>query len=107
MAIKQLSVTELKIKIDNQEPLFLLDVREPNEFEYAHINNSVLIPLGQIPQRLDELNKQQLIVCVCHHGFRSQQVALYLEHSGFDELANLKGGIDAWSVLCDDSVPRY
>ncbi len=107
MAIKQLSVTELKIKIDNQEPLFLLDVREPNEFEYAHINNSVLIPLGQIPQRLDELNKQRLIVCVCHHGFRSQQVALCLEHSGFDELANLKGGIDAWSVLCDDSVPRY
>ena len=95
------------IKIDNQEPLFLLDVREPNEFQYAHLNNSLLIPLHQIPERMSELNKQQAIICVCHHGFRSQQVALYLEYSGFTDIANLKGGIDAWSVLCDDSVPRY
>jgi rhodanese-related sulfurtransferase len=107
MAIKQLSVTDLKIKIDNQEPLLLLDVREPNEFQYAHIANSVLIPLGQISVRLDELNKQQAIVVICHHGFRSQQVALYLEHSDFSDIANLHGGIDAWSVYCDTSVPRY
>lgn len=107
MAIKQLSVTDLKIKIDNQEPLLLLDVREPHEFKYARIDNSVLIPLNQIPERLDELDKQQAIVVICHHGFRSQQAALYLEHSGFDNLANLKGGIDAWSLLCDTSVPRY
>ncbi len=107
MAIKQLSITDLKTKIDNQEPLLLLDVREPNEFQYAHIDNSVLIPLHQIPQRLDELNKQQEIVVICHHGMRSQQAALYLEHSGFTNLANLQGGIDAWSLLCDTSMPRY
>lgn len=107
MAIKQLSAPQLKTKIDNQEPLFLLDVREIGEFEYAHIENSVLIPLGQIPKRLHELDKQQAIVLICHHGMRSQQAALYLEHSGFTNLANLKGGIDAWSVLCDTSVPRY
>jgi rhodanese-related sulfurtransferase len=107
MSIKQLSAPQLKIKIDQQEPLLLLDVREPNEFHYAHIANSVLIPLNQIPQRLNELNKQQEIVCVCHHGMRSQQAALYLEHAGFSNLANLQGGIDAWSVLCDTSVPRY
>jgi rhodanese-related sulfurtransferase len=107
MAIKQLSAPQLKIKIDQQEPLLLLDVREPNEFHYAHIANSVLIPLNQIPQRLSELNKQQEIVCVCHHGMRSQQAALYLEHTGFSNLANLQGGIDSWSVLCDTSVPRY
>ena len=107
MAIKQLSATELKTKIDNNEPLLLLDVREPNEFQYASISNSLLIPLHQIPERLGELNKQQAIICVCHHGFRSQQAAHYLEHSGFTDLANLQGGIDAWSVLCDTSVPRY
>jgi rhodanese-related sulfurtransferase len=107
VAIKQLSATELKIKIDNQEPLLLLDVREPNEFQYAHLANSVLIPLNQIPQRCDELNKQQAIVVICHHGFRSQQVALYLEHSDFSDIANLQGGIDAWSRLCDSAMPRY
>lgn len=107
MAITQLSVTELKTKIDNQEAVFLLDVREPHEFKYARIDSSVLIPLNQIPERLDELDKQQAIVCVCHHGFRSQQAALFLVHSGFTNIANLKGGIDAWSLHCDDSVPRY
>lgn len=107
MAIKQLSTTDLKTKIDNQEPLFLLDVREPNEFHYVHLDNSVLIPLHQLPERLNELDKQQTIVCVCHHGMRSQQAALYLEYAGFSNLANLQGGIDAWSMLCDTSMPRY
>jgi rhodanese-related sulfurtransferase len=107
MAIKQLSAPQLKIKIDNQELLLLLDVREPNEFHYAHIADSVLIPLNQIPARLNELDKQQAIVVICHHGMRSQQAALYLEHAGFSDIANLQGGIDAWSVHCDMSVPRY
>jgi rhodanese-related sulfurtransferase len=107
MAITQLSAPELKAKIDNQEALFLLDVREPNEFRYAHIENSVLIPLNQIPARLDELDKQQTIVVICHHGMRSQHAAQYLEQSGFSDISNLQGGIDAWSVYCDASVPRY
>lgn len=107
MAIKQLSAPQLKIKIDTLEPLFLLDVREPNEFQYAHIANSVLIPLHQLPERLNELDKQQEIIVICHHGMRSQQAALYLEYSGFTNLANLQGGTDAWSVLCDNTMPRY
>lgn len=107
MAIKQLSATELKTKIDNQDALFLLDVREPGEYQYARIENSVLIPMAKISERLNELDKQQAIIVICHHGFRSQQVALFLEHSGYPDIANLKGGIDAWSVFCDDSVPRY
>ena len=105
--ITQLSVQELKIKLDQQEPLLLLDVREPAEFAYAHIAGSVLIPLSQIPQHLHELNKEQEIVLICHHGFRSQQVALYLETMGFKHLANLRGGIDEWSLYCDTAVPRY
>ena len=107
MTVKQLSATELKIKIQQEKKLFLLDVREPNEFEYAHIPNSVLIPLNQIPKRLGELDPQQEIVVICHHGMRSQQAANYLVQSGFTNIANLTGGIDAWSCTCDSSVRRY
>lgn len=107
MAIKQLPAPELKAKIDNQESLFLLDVREPNEFQYAHIGNSVLIPLNQLPQRLNELDKQQEIIVICHHGVRSQHAAQILEQLGFSDISNLRGGIDAWSVYCDTTVLRY
>jgi rhodanese-related sulfurtransferase len=107
MPVKQISAIELKNRIQKGDNLFLLDVREPNEFRYAHINNSVLIPLNQIPSRLDELDAHQEIVVICHHGMRSQQAANYLEHSGFKNIANLKGGIEAWSCDCDSSVPRY
>ncbi|MDP2902037.1 MAG: rhodanese-like domain-containing protein [Methylovulum sp.] len=107
MSVKQLSVTELKNKMTLGEPLFLLDVREPHEFKYAGITNSVLIPLNQIPQRLGELDAHQEIIVICHHGMRSQQAAGYLVHSGFKNIANLKGGIDAWSRECDGLVPRY
>lgn len=86
MTVKQLSATELKNKIDQEEKLFLLDVREPNEYEYGHIANSVLIPLNQIPNRLSELEMQQEIVVICHHGMRSQQAANYLAQSGFKTL---------------------
>ena len=107
MTVKQLSATELKNKIQQEETLFLLDVREPHEFQYAHIANSVLIPLNQIPNRLGELDPQQEIVVICHHGMRSQQAANYLFQSGYKNIANLTGGIDAWSCNCDSSVRRY
>ena len=107
MTIKQLSATELKNKIQQGDSLFLLDVREPHEFQYAHIANSILIPLNQIPQRLAELDPQQDIVVICHHGMRSQQAAGFLERVGFNNIANLKGGIDAWSSDVDSSVAKY
>ncbi|MGZ8956166.1 MAG: rhodanese-like domain-containing protein [Methylovulum sp.] len=107
MTVKQLSATELKNKIQQEETLFLLDVREPHEFQYAHIAKSVLIPLNQIPNRLGELDPQQEIVVICHHGMRSQQAANYLVQSGYKKIANLTGGIDAWSCTCDSSIPRY
>ena len=80
---------------------------KPNEFEYAHIANSVLIPLNQIPNRLGELDPQQEIVVICHHGMRSLQAANYLVQSGYKNIANLTGGIDVWSCTCDSSVRRY
>jgi rhodanese-related sulfurtransferase len=104
MTVKQLSATELKNKIQQQENLFLLDVREPHEYKYAHIADSVLIPLNQI---LSELNPRQEIVVICHHGMRSLQAANYLVQSGYKNIANLTGGIDAWSCTCDSSVRRY
>jgi len=107
MTVKKLSATELKNKIEQEEKLFLLDVREPNEYEYSHIANSILIPLNQIPNRLSELDPEQEIVVICHHGMRSQQAANYLAQSGFKNISNLTGGIDAWSCNCDSSVRRY
>ena len=107
MTVKPLSVAALNNKIQQKETLFLLDVREPHEFQFAHIADSVLIPLNQIPNRLGELDPQQEIVVICHHGMRSLQAANYLVQSGYKNIANLTGGIDAWSCNCDNSVRRY
>ena len=107
MTVAQLTALELKNKIQDTANLFLLDVREPNEFQYASIDSSVLIPLNQISQRIGELDKNLEIVVICHHGMRSQQAAHFLAQSGFNQVANLIGGIEAWSCVCDSSVPRY
>ncbi|MEQ1558019.1 MAG: rhodanese-like domain-containing protein [Methyloglobulus sp.] len=107
MAIKQLSATELKTKIQDKQQLILLDVREPNEFEFAHIDGSVLIPLNQIPQRLREIDMDQEVVLICHHGMRSMQAANFLAQVGYKKISNLVGGIDAWSIEVDSTVARY
>jgi rhodanese-related sulfurtransferase len=107
MAVTTLSVTELRDRLTQGEDLFLLDVREPQEYHYAKIDGSTLIPLPQIPARIGELDPKRNIVVICHHGMRSMQAAHYLAHQGFTNIANLTGGIDAWSIHCDKSVPRY
>lgn len=108
MPITQLSPTELKTKLDQQrENLILLDVREPFEFKHTNIAGSQLIPLNQIPARLSELDMEQEIVLICHHGMRSMQAAQFLSQVGFTKINNLVGGIDAWSLECDSSVARY
>jgi rhodanese-related sulfurtransferase len=107
MSVKQLTPQELKNKIDANDNIFLLDVREPFEFSYAHIENSVLIPLNDIPQNLQQIDFDKEIVVVCHHGIRSQQAAIFLAQVGFKNVRNLSGGIDAWSLECDQAVPRY
>jgi rhodanese-related sulfurtransferase len=107
MTVKQLSAIDLNTRLHHEDNLLLLDVREPHEYDYAHIANSVLIPLQQVPQRINELDPQQAIVVICHHGMRSLQAANYLVHAGFQDVSNLVGGIDAWSCSCDHSVRRY
>lgn len=92
------------------EPV-VLDVREPHELQIAHIQADgfelLTIPMGVIPPRLNELNPTQPIACLCHHGARSMQVAYFLESRGFDHVANIAGGINAWSAELDPTIPRY
>ena len=85
----------------------LLDVRENWEFETCHINGSVLIPMNTIPGRIDDLDDDAQIVCICHHGARSMQVAAFLERNGFARVINLTGGVHAWALQVDTAMPKY
>jgi rhodanese-related sulfurtransferase len=87
--------------------ILLLDVREPDERETARIEPSVHIPMREVPQRLSELPKDREIVVYCHGGTRSAMIAGFLEGQGYPHVANLSGGIDAWSRTVDPKVPRY
>lgn len=109
--MKQLPVTDVKQWAAGAVEPLLLDVREPWEVQLAAIRlpgaASLNLPMGQIPQRLAELDPAQPILCICHHGMRSAQVVAFLERAGFDSVYNLAGGIDAWSAYVDPAVPRY
>jgi rhodanese-related sulfurtransferase len=85
----------------------LLDVREPWEFSTCHIAGSLSMPMQTVPARLAELQLDAPHVVICHHGGRSQQVAMFLERNGFAQLYNLAGGVDAWSRTVDPTLPQY
>lgn len=85
----------------------LLDVRENWEFETCHIAGSTQMPMHLVPVRVGELGEDQEIICICHHGVRSAQVAAFLERNGFNNITNLTGGIHAWAVQVDSSMPKY
>jgi len=104
--IPQWSAKELKLRIDAGEPAYILDVREPWEYEIAQIGGK-LIPMNEIPKRLAEIDRDREIIVQCHHGVRSQRVAEFLKQSGFPRVVNLVGGIDAWSREVDPAVPKY
>ena len=106
-AMAEMSPLELKRKMDAGEPLQLIDVREPFEYEIARIEGSKLIPLGEIADRLDELERGQPMIVHCHSGKRSAQAVQLLQQRGFTKIYNLEGGIDAWSDQIDPSVPKY
>ena len=106
-AIPTMSAPELKRKMDACEPFELIDVREPFEYEIARIDGAKLIPLGEIAERVDELERERPIVVHCHSGQRSAQAVRLLQQRGFANLYNLEGGIDAWSDQIDPSVPKY
>lgn len=91
---------------DRPRPV-LLDVREPWEYNICRIEGSINIPMQDIPARLQELDDEQALVAICHHGMRSAQVAMFLERQGFKDVTNLSGGVAAWAAQVDPSMPQY
>jgi rhodanese-related sulfurtransferase len=106
--MKQITASQLNQRLSNgdAQPL-LLDVREPNEFAYCRIKDSVNLPMGQVFARLSELNPQQETVVICHHGMRSAQVANFLVTNGFADVTNLTGGVAAWAAEVEPTMPTY
>jgi adenylyltransferase/sulfurtransferase len=104
--IPQLTVKELKRRIDAGEDLFILDVREPFEYQIAQIGGK-LIPQNDVPQRLSEIPREREIIVQCKSGGRSQRIAELLKQQGYPKVVNLAGGILAWSDEIDPSVPKY
>jgi adenylyltransferase/sulfurtransferase len=107
IALPTISVHQLKQKIDAKIPMMILDVREPFEYEIARIENSKLIPLDELPERLGELNQDAEIVALCHGGMRSARAVEFLRTNGFARAFNLAGGIDAWANEIDPTMPKY
>ena len=107
--IPQLSATGLSERLSRGDEFLLLDVREPQEFETARIEGAVLVPLGELEARVGELSewRDRRVVAQCHHGGRSAAACRILAEAGFTNVANLVGGIEAWSLTVDPAVPRY
>ena len=109
--MEQITVQDFKQKIDNDEEVFLLDVREPFEQYQSNIDyeHSTLIPVDQLADRLNEIEdqKDEEVVCMCRSGSRSAEACKLLEEKGFSNVKNLKGGINQWAKDIDNSLPVY
>ena len=105
--VPTVSVRELKEKLDARQPVQLVDVREPFEHEIANIDSARLIPLGELSDRLNELDRDRLTIVHCHSGMRSAQAVRLLREAGFENVFNLEGGIAKWSDEIDPDVPKY
>jgi rhodanese-related sulfurtransferase len=98
---------ELKKRLDSAEKPILLDVREPWEFSICKIEGSVNISMSEPEKLINELNANDEIIAICHHGMRSFQVCNYLENNGFNKVLNLDGGIDSWAKTVDTDMAQY
>jgi rhodanese-related sulfurtransferase len=104
----EITPEEVKGKLDAGESFTLLDVRELWEFEAARMDSAKLMPMGDVPSRAhQELDPDDDIVVVCHHGVRSMNVTVWLRQQGFERAQSMRGGIDAWSKRVDAKVPMY
>ncbi len=105
----EIDVATLRDKLAKGDDMFVLDCREENEYEIVKLEPAVLLPMSELMARVGELEpqKDREIVVHCHHGGRSQQAAQYFLDQGFTRVANLRGGIEAWSREVDPAVPRY
>lgn len=97
---------ELKARLEAGTPPFIVDVREPEEFEICNIGGK-LIPLSDLPSRYQELNPEAEVVVLCHHGVRSAHAVGFLRQMGFTNTHNLSGGIDRWAIEIDPEMKRY
>jgi molybdopterin/thiamine biosynthesis adenylyltransferase/rhodanese-related sulfurtransferase/molybdopterin converting factor small subunit len=105
--VPSITVKELASRMKNGGKITLIDVREPYEYEICNIKGSKLLPLDELPERVNELDTSEEIVVHCHTGGRSARAVMLLRELGFKKVSNLQGGIDAWSAQVDPSVPRY
>jgi rhodanese-related sulfurtransferase len=105
--VREISVEELKSRRDRGEAPLVLDVREAWELQLARIPDVVHVPMNEVPARLGEFSKDAEMIVMCHAGGRSMRVAHFLVNQGFTNVANLAGGIDAWSQSVDATVPQY
>jgi adenylyltransferase/sulfurtransferase len=105
--IEEITPTELKRRLDAGDDIFLLDVREPVEWQICRLDGAVLIPMNTIPARMHELDSAREIVVYCRSGKRSAQIAAFLKAAGFRKVKNLQGGILQWSDEVDPTVPKY
>ncbi len=105
--VAQVSPKQVKEMLDAGRNVKLVDVREPQEWDITHLEGASLIPLGSIPERMNELDTADDIVVYCHHGTRSAQAIKFLKKMGFEKLQNMSGGIDSWAINVDREMPRY
>ena len=105
--IPTMTVVDLKKKLDAREKFVLLDVREPFEWDICHLDGAKLIPVGELPSRMSELDSADEIVIHCKSGMRSAKAVRLLQEAGFAKLHNVEGGITAWAEQIDESVPKY
>jgi len=105
--VPEVTAPEVKKMMDEKKPFVLVDVREPHEFQICRIPGSVLIPLGDVPKRMSELNSADEIVVHCRSGQRSAQAVDFLMKAGFRKIHNLKGGVLAWADQVDPAMPKY
>jgi rhodanese-related sulfurtransferase len=110
--IPQISVEELAVRIrDRESPLQLIDVREPHEVEIAYVEGFEVLPLSQFERWSNQIqtnfDPEVETAVMCHHGIRSAQMCQWLQQNGFTNVKNIAGGIDAYSLLVDPSIPRY
>ncbi len=102
-----IEVEELAERLRSPEAPLVLDVREPWEVATCALPGSTLMPMRQLPAKAQDLPRDRAVVVLCHHGVRSHQVVLWLRRSGFDNVLNLRGGIDAWAKRVDPGMPVY
>jgi rhodanese-related sulfurtransferase len=103
----EITPEDVKSKLEGGEEFTLLDCREPWEYQAARIEGAMNIPMGEIPARVQELDPDEHIIVMCHHGVRSMNVTAWLRQQGFEKAQSMAGGIDRWSRTVDPKVPIY